>query len=212
MTKIINIGAGRPEPADINYIVDSLRAGRVGAFPTDTVYGLGTSAFSQDGIRRIYDLKAREPRKPLPILVHSVEEARRWVAWPPEAERLARRFWPGALTLVLPPGPEGARLGSLAAPLLGVRVPALPALLDILAAFSGPLAQTSANLSGQPALSMGKDVIEAFMGQVDWIIDGGRAGGFESSVLKLTPDGAELLREGRLKRVEVEEALGKPVS
>ena len=78
-TRVFNIVQGSLAPSDLKFITDSLKKGGVGAFPTDTVYGLGALAFSREGIQRIYDLKARDSRKALPILVHSVEEARKWV-------------------------------------------------------------------------------------------------------------------------------------
>jgi len=181
----------------------AVKACKIAAFPTDTVYGLGTNGLIKAGLRRIYQIKGRDSMKPLPILVKSLEEAKRWVEWTPEAQALARRFWPGALTLSLRPTKEGRLLTFPEFPTLAIRVPAHPVALALLEAADVPLASTSANLSGKPALSSGGDVASAFENLVDLIIDAGPAGGVESTVVDATSSPARVLREGRISKDQI---------
>lgn len=207
--KIVRPGpGGKLSPEDLREVSSAVAAGRTAVFPTDTVYGIGTTALVRAAARRLYDAKAREPMKPLPILVHSPEEARRWVVWTPAAEALAARFWPGPLTLVLPPTREGRRLAPAEFATLGIRVPAHPVILALLEASGVPWASTSANLSGSPALKDGAAAVAAFERTVDFIVDAGTVGGRESSVVDASGARARILREGCLSREEVSDALG----
>jgi len=131
-----------------------LAAGAVAIFPTETVYGIGTSVFSPSGIQRIYKLKGRQGRKPLALLVPCLAAAGPLVeTFPPEAERLAEKFWPGPLTLIFKASPLGQLVtGGMAT--IGVRIPDHPIALAILKKAGVPLATTSVNRSGQkPAVS-----------------------------------------------------------
>src|SRR3989344_5228212 len=92
---------GSLAPGDVADLAAAVNACKIVAFPTDTVYGFGTTGLIKAGQRRIYQIKGRDAMKALPILVESVEEARRWVEWTPTADALARKFWPGPLTLTL---------------------------------------------------------------------------------------------------------------
>ncbi|MFH1726681.1 MAG: L-threonylcarbamoyladenylate synthase [Elusimicrobiota bacterium] len=206
MTRIIRLAPGETlAPEALAEVARAAAAGRIVVFPTDTVYGIGTTALSGSGSRRIYRIKNRDSRKPLPILVHSKEEARRWVEWTPWAEVLAERFWPGALTLALRPTPEGRRLmpGLPELPTLAVRMPAHPVTLSLLSTAGVPWASTSANRSGTPALTEGSEAVEAFSGAADYIVAAGSTGGAESSVVDASGSNVRVLREGALKREEV---------
>jgi L-threonylcarbamoyladenylate synthase len=162
-----------------------LRDGRVVAFPTDTVYGLG--AATQAGARRIYELKGRADSKPLVLMAADPVSFGDRIRVSPVALRYMSRFWPGPLTLVLP-----SRDGTV-----GVRVPDHPLALQLLRA-SGPLWTTSANRSGRPD-AMTADEVEAALPDVDAVLDGGRApGGTPSTVLDLTGPRPAILREGAI--------------
>ncbi|MBI5596811.1 MAG: Sua5/YciO/YrdC/YwlC family protein, partial [Elusimicrobia bacterium] len=125
MTRVIVVPAGSPpSPALLAPAAAAAAGGALVVFPTDTVYGVGTNGLLPAATARLYALKGRDPAKPLPILVHSTQDARRWAEFGPEAAALARAFWPGALTLVLQPTKAGRRLLSPGARTLAVRVPA----------------------------------------------------------------------------------------
>lgn len=162
-----------------------LRAGKVVAFPTDTVYGL--AAATDDAVRRIYELKGRAEAKPLVLMAADPEAFGDRVRVSPAALRYMRRFWPGPLTLVLPSGQTT----------VGVRVPDHPLALELLRA-AGPLWTTSANRSGHPDASTAAEVaIE--LPDVDAVLDGGRApGGTPSTVVDLTGPRPRVLREGAI--------------
>jgi len=180
----------------------AMRAGALALLPTDTVYGLCACACDEHAIARIIALKGRPDGKPLPLFVHSMDEAKQLVRWPPQAEKLARAFWPGALTLVLKTRP-GAPLAPAYAKTAGIRVPNHDFLLRWLKLCRLPLAQTSANVSGQPAARSAKDAIALFYGKVDFIFAGGDAPGTESTVADLTGPSPRILREGAIREPEL---------
>lgn len=197
--------AGSFSPAELGAVADAAALGSLVVFPTDTVYGIGTNALLPDARARIYAAKGRAPAKPLPILVHSTEEARRWVAFNPVAERLARAFWPGALTLVLRPTDAGRRLAQEGSETLAVRVPDHPLLLALIAASGVPWATTSANASGSPAAKDGEAAAAAMGAAAEWVVDAGPCrGGVESSVVDAVGPGLKVLREGALSRKQLE--------
>ncbi len=174
-------------------------------FPTETVYGIGTSVFSLSGIRRIYDLKGRHGRKPLALLVHSLAAATPLVEIiPPEAKRLAEKFWPGPLTLILKASSLGRLVtGGLAT--IGVRIPNHPVALSILKATGIPLATSSVNRSGQKPAVSGKDAAKLFGGKVDFLIDGGTCRvKTASSVIDLSHYPFTVIREGAIPKKMLE--------
>jgi tRNA threonylcarbamoyl adenosine modification protein (Sua5/YciO/YrdC/YwlC family) len=180
-----------------------LRDGQLVAFPTDTVYGIGCRTGDQEALSRIYAAKRRDPEKAIPWLVASsaaVVEA--GFRADDRAARLAERFWPGAVTLVLP-ATDGSATQAF-------RVPAHDVALALLAA-AGPLAVTSANRSGEPETLDADDVSIAFADadEPSAILDGGRVpGGVASSVVDLSGPVARLLREGAVSRAEIEAVIG----
>jgi L-threonylcarbamoyladenylate synthase len=189
-------------------IAQAAKNSKIIAFPTDTVYGLGSTGLVKAAARRIYQIKERPTLKPLPILVHSTEAAKKWVEWTPAADRLAKAFWPGALTLVLRPSDEGRILTFAEYQTVAIRVPNHPLLLELIGQSGVPWVSTSANLSGSPALSDGAEVARQFDGLVDYVIDGGRAGGVESTLVDASTLPVRVLRQGALKQEQILEALG----
>jgi L-threonylcarbamoyladenylate synthase len=191
------------DPAGIARAADLLRSGELVAFPTDTVYGIGCRTGDPQALARIFAAKRRDPEKAVPWLVAGLDDvAAAGYALDDRGSALAGRFWPGALTLVLP-----ATSGSGTQ---GFRVPAHPATLALLAAV-GPLAVSSANRSGEPETHDADDVAIAFADADEpaAILDGGRVpGGVASSVLDLTGPNARLLREGAVSRAELEALIG----
>ncbi len=180
--------------------------GAVTVYPTDTVYGIGTNAFDEKAIGRIYEIKQRPASSALQILIGTVAQAREIVQWNEPAEKLARAFWPGALTLILRPNEKGQplRRGFEG---LGLRVPAYAALTRLLERLKNPLASTSANLHGRPVFTNEKELVAFFDGKADLILTGGTLGARASSVLDMTGAEPKLLREDALPRADLEKVL-----
>lgn len=176
---------------------------KVIAFPTDTVYGLGSTGLIKAASRRLYQIKERPSIKPLPTFVHSVEAAKKYVEWTPAAEALASRFWPGALTLILKPTAEGRLLTFPEYQTVAMRVPNHPMLLKLIEASGVPWVQTSANRSGQPSVVEGSELVKQFDGVADWIIDGGKVPGVESTLVDVTKAAPLVMREGAIKAADI---------
>src|SRR5712671_7796701 len=209
-----------PDPADpgeIDHAAELLRAGRLVAFPTETVYGLGANALDAEAVARIYAVKRRPATSPLIVHVASIEMAQSLVAnWQEIAERLARRFWPGPLTLVLekqlekPPVVPAVVTAGL--PTVGVRMPAHPIALALIRAAGVPLAAPSANRFTELSPTTADHVRRGLDTEIDYILDGGPCNvGIESTVLSLVGPGPVLLRPGGISRTELE-ALAGPVA
>ena len=206
-TQIFNVS--EVAEADLQAAAQAVAQGAVAAVPTDTVYGLVSGAFCAAGIERIYRLKNRPIYQPLQLLVADIEQVRSIAKISFAAENLARQFWPGALTLILPATPQGEPLLRGAAG-LGIRVPDTKFLRQFLACINGPLACTSANEHGQPVLTKEEDLVECFNGKVDFIFKGGTLSPMASSVLDLTQL-PRLLREGAISRVALEVTSGESI-
>ncbi len=189
---------------------DWLRAGGLVAFPTETVYGLGANALDAAAVRRVFSAKGRPADNP--IIVHAPDAATAWrvTTGPTDlAARLARRFWPGPLTLVLPasdvlPRDVTAGLSSVA-----VRVPDHPVALALLRLAAVPVAAPSANRSGRPSPTTAAHVLDDLGDAVDLVVDGGAcAVGLESTVVDARGEVPVVLREGAITREDLMAALG----
>ena len=206
--------AGRVRRADAAAIAEAagiLRAGGLVAFPTETVYGLGADATNDTAVTGIFAAKDRPSFNPLIVHVADACAASTLVVFSPEAERLARAFWPGALTLVLPRRPDCgiSLLCSAGLDSLGVRAPAHPVAQCLLAACGRPLAAPSANRSGRISPTTAAHVAESLGARVPLILDGGPCAlGLESTVLDLTGPRPALLRPGGITEAEVEAVVG----
>lgn len=196
--------------ADIKKAAAILRRGGLIAFPTDTVYGLGTNALRREGFRRIYALKGRDPRKPLPVLVESLARAEALAHLDPRARALARAFWPGPLTLVLKTKALGRRASG--ADTIGLRVPDHAGVRALIRAAGAPLAATSANRSRHPECRSAEEVASALGKDIDFILDGGTLHGTPSTVVDLTGPEAGILRWGQLPEREIWEVLKRTAS
>lgn len=191
-----------------------LGAGGLVAFPTETVYGLGGDARSDLACARIFEAKGRPRFNPLIVHVPSLEVAQRYALFDDQALALARAFWPGPLTLVLPiaPGAGLSELVSAGLPTVAIRVPAHPVARALLATFDGPLAAPSANPSGRISPTRAAHVMDGLGGRIAAVIDGGDcAVGVESTILGLDP-APVLLRPGGLPAEMLEAALGQPLA
>ncbi len=200
--------------ADLDRAAELLRAGELVAFPTETVYGLGADARNGRAVARIYEAKGRPSFNPLIVHVAGAEDARRYVQWTETAERLARAFWPGPLTLVLPlrPGHGISELVTAGLDTLAVRAPAHPAAQALLHAFAGPLAAPSANPSGRISPTTAQHVLAGLAGRIAAVIDDGPCPvGVESTIVGLAAEAPELLRPGGLAVEAIETVLGTPL-
>ncbi len=197
-TRVLVVNGENPEPGVIAEAAAVLRGGAVVAFPTETVYGLGANALSGDAVGRIFAAKGRPARNPLIVHVANVESARPLVAaWPESADRLARRFWPGPLTLVLPKSERVPDIVTAYGPTVALRVPAHPVALALLRESGLPLAAPSANRSAHLSPTRAEHVLRGLDGRIDLVLDGGpTSGGLESTVLDLTVAPPRLLRPG----------------
>lgn len=187
-----------------------LKRGGLVAFPTDTVYGLGACANLVRAVERVYEVKQRPRRIALPLLVSSVSQIADVAEPVPEvAWLLARRFLPGALTLVLPKASWVPDIVTAGAPKVAVRVPAHPVPVALVEGVGVPIVGTSANLSGQPS-PLNADEVRAQLGrQIDLIIDTGPSpGGRESTVVDVTGEQPVVLREGAIPISELERVCG----
>jgi L-threonylcarbamoyladenylate synthase len=187
-----------------------IREGKLVAFPTETVYGLGANALDAAAVGRVFAVKGRPAASPLIVHVDSVEMARGLAReWPPEAELLARRYWPGPLTLVVRKDPRIPDVVTAGLDTVGLRMPAHPLALELIRAAGTPLAGPSANRFSQLSPTTAEHVRRGLGGAVDLILDGGPASvGIESTVLSLVGGVARLLRPGMVSREEIERLIG----
>ncbi|BBK38399.1 threonylcarbamoyl-AMP synthase [Allostella sp. ATCC 35155] len=200
-----------PTAAAVAEAARLLADGRLVAFPTETVYGLGGDATSDRAVAAIFAAKGRPRFNPLIAHVADVAAAERIACLDDRARRLAERFWPGPLTLVLPRRPEGgvSLLATAGLDTVAVRVPAHPVARALLTAFGRPVAGPSANPSGRVSPTSAAHVLEGLGGRVAMILDGGDCRvGVESTVLDLSGRNPALLRPGGLARDRIEALLG----
>ena len=184
-----------------------LRKGGVIAFPTDTVYGLGADAFNTRAMERVYEIKNRPKHQQFPLLIADVTQLTALAEPIPEiAWFLARRFWPGGLTLVLSrkdTAPAYLASGST----IAVRVPNHPVCLALTKGLGKPITGTSANVSGQPADLTAEEVEQQLGGKIDLIINGGKCpGGRESTIVDVTHEPPTILRQGIIPSHEIDKA------
>jgi L-threonylcarbamoyladenylate synthase len=202
------------DPAAIAAAAEILAAGGLVAFPTETVYGLGADAANGEAVARLYEAKGRPAFNPLIAHVSDMAAARRLARFDATAERLAARFWPGPLTLVLPKAANCpvAELATAGLDTIAVRVPAHAVARDLLAAFGGPVVAPSANRSGHVSPTTAQHVLADLAGRVDVILDGGPTPvGLESTIVACLGE-PTLLRLGGLDRAEIEYATGRPLA
>ncbi len=188
--------------------VKILREGGLVAYPTDTVYGLGADAFNERAVERVYEVKGRPEGMPLPLLLADVSQISQVavdisdLAW-----RLAERFLPGALTLVLHSDPRIPRRVTAGGDTIAVRVPDHPVPRALIHSLGSPITGTSANLSGMPSITSADEVARQLGAKVDLIISyGGCYKGKESTIVDTTGSRPRILRQGAIPRDEIEKA------
>ncbi len=193
-------------PQQLALLAREIENGAVVVLPTDTVYGIGTGAYCEESIQCIYQIKNRPATVPLQLLAASMEQVHQAAHVSGAAEKLARTFWPGGLTLILPPKPAAQPL-TRGFTGLGFRVPGNLFLVKLLGRMKMPLACTSANLHGQDVITDEKILLDTFDGKVDYIIGVGTLSPVASSVVDMTAT-PRLVREGTVTRTQLEQAAG----
>ncbi len=199
----------------IDLIVDYILQGSLIAFPTNSVYGIGGDPFNVDLINRIYEIKYRDRNKGFLLLVSDFEEANKIALFNDNARKIAKKFWPGQLTIILkkkndtPLPPE---LNSFQET-IGLRIPENKTILRILQELKkrghlGAIIGTSANFSGEPPSISGIEVSKAFMGAIDLIIDSGKAiSKIPTTIVDLSSNSIKFLRIGKISEEEIRDAL-----
>ncbi|HZP22519.1 MAG TPA: L-threonylcarbamoyladenylate synthase [Terriglobales bacterium] len=210
--EIVKISSQQPESSLVTYVAEKIRAGEVLGMPTDTFYGLAADPFNLHAVDRIYEIKSRSRHKPLSLLIESVDQAAE-LAWPvPEIfYLLARRFWPGPLTVIVKADPRlplkvTANTGNVA-----LRVPNAEVPLAIIRSAGVPITATSANLHGEMECTSAMAVRDQLGDCLSIIVDGGLApGAMPTTIVDLTSDGSwRLLRHGAIPEEQIVELLGR---
>ena len=195
---------------EITRAAEILRSGGLVAFPTETVYGLGANAFDERAVARVFEVKGR-PRFD-PLIVHIADA--HWVArlaagFPAQAQKLAERFWPGPLTIVLPKTAAVPDLVTAGCPTVALRIPAHPLAQSLLRAVDLPIAAPSANAFGRISPTSAAHVREQMGDAIDLVIDGGSCHiGIESTVVQVVDDRVTILRQGGTTLEEIEALVG----
>ncbi len=208
-TRILKIDPVNPQPARIKEAAWLIREGRLVAFPTDTVYGLGADAFNEEAVERVFEVKRRSKDKPLSIFVcdfADVEPLAEDISSP--ALMLAGYFWPGALTLIFKAGREVPGFLTSGSNKVGIRIPNDKISLALVKAAGTPLTGSSANLSGKPELLTAAEVERELGGSIELIVDGGGTDRREcSTVIDVSNGQPRVLRWGVVSRAMVQEVL-----
>jgi L-threonylcarbamoyladenylate synthase len=201
--------------SDIAAAAQALREGRLVAFPTETVYGLGADATDDAAVARVYAAKGRPSFNPLIAHVPDAKQAFALGRFTPEAMALAEAFWPGPLSLVVPRAASCpvSLLASAGLDSIAIRVPSHPMALELLRAAGRPIVAPSANPSGKISPTTAEHVRRHLKDKVAVVLDGGRCRvGLESSVVSVLADGPRLLRQGGVPRAEIERVLGHTIA
>ncbi len=211
MARVLKVDSDHPEKEIIEEAVKLIKEEKLIVFPTETVYGLGADALNKEAVKRIFEIKGRPLDKPLSILIGKKEDLRQYVQKiPKSAQVLIERFWPGPLTLIFKASSLIPDIMMGENSTIGIRMPDCRIALEIVKASGVLLACPSANLSGSPAPTKAEEVIKDLGERIDLLLDGGETRiGVESTVLDLTASSPTILREGALKKEEIEEVVGK---
>lgn len=209
-TQILQVDAAEPAPEAIERAAELIRRGRLVAFPTETVYGLGADALNPQAVARIFAAKERPPQDPIIVHVSEAAELERVARQvPPMAWSLVERFWPGPLTLVLPRAQAVPDVVTAGGDTVGVRCPRHAVALALIRAARTPIAAPSANRFGRTSPTSAEHVLQDLGGRFDLLLDSGPTPvGVESTVLDLTRPQPAILRPGGVPREALEEILG----
>lgn len=211
MPELVWIDPLAPGPAALSTVIEILRAGGVIAYPTETFYGLGADAHNPDAVERIFDIKGRDQRNPIPLIIGNIDMLRGLVRdIPGNAAKLIKKFWPGPLTLVF------SASGSINPALtggtgkIGIRLSGNYIARKLSEGIAGPITATSANLSGAPECTSAAQVVRGLDDRVKTVVDGGETpGGKGSTVIDITVDPPKIFRPGAVPTEAIQLTLGR---
>jgi len=206
LTQFLNINS-----ESIRKAVTAIRSGGLVVYPTDTVYGLGCDPFDEKAVNRVSTVKGRS-RGNFPVLVDTLGKAREFGDIGGDVETLALRYWPGPLTIVVASRAKLPLQVTGLEKMVGLRIPSRQDTLDLISKAGGSLLGTSANISGKLSLRKAEDAFKVFDGKVDLILNGGiTSTGLESTVIKQTESGIQVLREGAIGSSDIRKVLTSKV-
>jgi L-threonylcarbamoyladenylate synthase len=212
MAEVLKVDVEDPERLEflLEYSTRTILGGKLVAFPTDTFYGLGADPFNLAAVTEIFRIKRRVSERPLPLLVGSLDQGADLANDPPRLFfRLAKKFWPGPLTIVVPASRQIPLKVTANTGKVGLRWPKAPLAVALIASINRPLTGTSANLSDGPSCSTAEEVEDQLGGDIPLILDGGRTEGkLASTVVELTGERGRILRAGGVPASELKEFLG----
>lgn len=213
MTRLVLLEGGGTAnfPPGVN---ESLQASGMVVYPTDTLYGLGVDPRSERSLRKLFSIKGREGKKPIPLLLDGSERVSLWAEHvPAAAARLMERFWPGALTIVLPAWPDVPELVTAGGGTVGLRVPDHPVPRALARVLGGAITGTSANRAGNPGVwGSPEEIVREFTGEADWVLwDNAPTGPCRSAstVVRVVENEVSLLREGSIPLGAINDFLRK---
>lgn len=204
----------QPTKQNIARAGELLLLGEIVAVPTETVYGIAADCTNQTAVEKIFIAKGRPQDNPLIVHIASLDMLEGIVGdFPPAAQKLAEKFWPGPLTVIMPRGERLCDATCAGLDSVGIRYPAHPVAQAVIRAAGVPLSAPSANLSGKPSPTNARDVLADMDGRLPLVLDGGDcAAGVESTVVSVLNGSAVLLRPGYITREQLQEALGREVT
>ncbi len=210
-TAVLKVDAQKPEPDVIRRAAEVIRAGGLVAFPTETVYGLGANGLDSAAVARIFEAKGRPATNPVILHVSEGAEVLNVAAnWPETAGKLAARFWPGPLTLVVPKADRVPGIVTAGGPTVAVRCPNHPVARALIREAGVPIAAPSANRSTELSPTRAEHVLKSLNGGIDLLLDGGPcSGGLESTVVDVTGEVPRLLRPGLITVPMLESVCGR---
>ncbi len=214
LRKRVKIDPLRPETSILKKAVEILKKGEVIALPTDTFYALGADGLNSEAIKRVYEIKGRDYKKPILLLISDREQISSLVSEiPPVAERLISYFWPGPLTIIFKASAKIPSVLMGEGDKIGVRIPDNLVVREVSRLLRGPITGTSANLSGEPSPVSAESVISSLGKRLTLILDAGNTpGGLESTIIDVTSSPPRLVRKGKISAEEIEKVIGEIVT
>jgi len=193
---LVTVNPQNPQPRLISRVVEMLKQGGVVGYPTDTTYGIGCDIFNKKGVKKIYQIKQRDPRKPFSFICADISDVANYAQVSNFAFKIMRRHLPGPYTFVLEATRVVPDLLTTRQKTVGIRIPDNPIALAIVRELGHPLVTTSANVSGEETFHDPQEIEEAMGRMLDMVIDGGILLGEPSTVISLVNDHLEVLRQG----------------
>jgi tRNA threonylcarbamoyl adenosine modification protein (Sua5/YciO/YrdC/YwlC family) len=193
---ILSLNPENPQPRLINRVVECLKQGGVIAYPTDTIYGLGCDIFNKKGVKKLYQIKQRDPKKPFSFICADLSDVAIYAQVSNFAFKIMKRYLPGPYTFVLEATRIVPDLLTTKQKTVGIRIPANPIALSIVQQLGHPLITTSANISGEEPCYDPVEIETTIGRQIDMVVDGGIVMGEPSTVISLVDDQVTILRQG----------------